>query len=76
LPSWELLRPRSRRLPQPQGTPAPDAIAPTRDVWTSQETFGLGSGTSEDAAANQKYDYFRFYETLVPGAGSTHLESK
>jgi outer membrane protein assembly factor BamA len=31
--------------------------------WTSQKTYGLGMGTAEDAAVDQKYDYFRFYET-------------
>jgi outer membrane protein assembly factor BamA len=35
-----------------------------RLYWTSQKTYGLGTGTPEDAAVDQKYDYFRFYETL------------
>jgi outer membrane protein assembly factor BamA len=34
-----------------------------RLYWTSQKTYGLGTGTPEDAAVDQKYDYFRFYET-------------
>jgi outer membrane protein assembly factor BamA len=34
-----------------------------RLYWTSQKTYGLGAGTAEDAAVDQKYDYFRFYET-------------
>jgi surface antigen Omp85-like protein len=35
-----------------------------RLYWTSQKTYGLGTGTAEAAAVDQKYDYFRFYETL------------
>ena len=31
---------------------------------TSQETFGLGTGTSEDAALNQKFNFIRSYETV------------
>jgi len=34
-----------------------------RLYWTSQKTYGLGTGSAEDAAVDQKYDYFRFYET-------------
>jgi outer membrane protein assembly factor BamA len=34
-----------------------------RLYWTSQKTYGLGTSTTEDAAVDQKYDYFRFYET-------------
>jgi hypothetical protein len=34
-----------------------------RLYWTSQKTYGLGTGTTEDAAVDQKYDYFRFYES-------------
>jgi outer membrane protein assembly factor BamA len=34
-----------------------------RLYWTSQKTYGLGTATPEDAAVDQKYDYFRFYET-------------
>jgi hypothetical protein len=34
-----------------------------RLYWTSQKTYGLGTGTAEDDAVDQKYDYFRFYET-------------
>jgi outer membrane protein assembly factor BamA len=34
-----------------------------RLYWTSQKTYGLGTDTPEDAAVDQKYDYFRFYET-------------
>jgi hypothetical protein len=37
--------------------------------WTSQKTFGLGTGTAEDAAVDQKYDFFRFYETLYRHVG-------
>lgn len=35
-----------------------------RLYWTSQETYGLGVGSREEAAVDQAYDYFRFYETL------------
>lgn len=35
-----------------------------RLYWTAQKTFGLGTGTAEDAAIDQKYDYLRFHETL------------
>ena len=35
-----------------------------RLYWTSQKTYGIGTDTSEGAAVDQKYDYFRFYETL------------
>ena len=35
-----------------------------RLYWTSQKTYGLGTGTSEGDAVDQKYDYFRFYETF------------
>jgi len=35
-----------------------------RLYWTSQKTYGLGTNTAEGAAVDQKYDYFRFYETL------------
>jgi hypothetical protein len=35
-----------------------------RLYWTSQKTYGLGTATGEGAAVDQKYDYFRFYETL------------
>jgi outer membrane protein assembly factor BamA len=34
-----------------------------RLYWTSQKTYGLGTTTAEDAGVDQKYDYFRFYET-------------
>jgi hypothetical protein len=34
-----------------------------RLYWTSQKTYGLGTNTSEGAAVDQEYDYFRFYET-------------
>jgi hypothetical protein len=34
-----------------------------RLYWTSQKTYGLGTGTAEGDAVDQKYDYFRFYET-------------
>jgi hypothetical protein len=33
-----------------------------RLYWTSQKTYGLGTSTAEDAAVDQKYDYFRFFE--------------
>ena len=35
-----------------------------RLYWTSQKTFGLGSDTLEGDAVNQKFDQFRFYETI------------
>jgi hypothetical protein len=35
-----------------------------RLYWTSQKTYGLGAATTEGGAVDQKYDYFRFYETL------------
>jgi outer membrane protein assembly factor BamA len=35
-----------------------------RLYWTSQKTYGLGTATAEGAAVDQKYDYFRLYETL------------
>lgn len=35
-----------------------------RLYWTSQKTYGIGTDTSEGLAVDQKYDYFRFYETL------------
>ena len=35
-----------------------------RLYWTSQKTYGIGTDTAESAAVDQKYDYFRFYETL------------
>ena len=35
-----------------------------RLYWTSQKTYGLGTDTTEGGAVDQKYDYFRFYETL------------
>ena len=31
---------------------------------TSQDTFSLGTGTSEDDAVNQQYHFYRVYETL------------
>jgi hypothetical protein len=40
-----------------------------RLYWTSQKTYGLGTGTTEDAAVDQKYDYYRFYETLFKQVG-------
>ena len=42
-----------------------------RFQWTSQDTFGLGTTTTAADKVNQKYDYFRVYETayraLRPG---------
>jgi hypothetical protein len=35
-----------------------------RLYWTSQKTYGLGGATAKGAAVDQRYDYFRFYETL------------
>ena len=35
-----------------------------RLYWTSQKTYGLGTDSTEDAAVDQKYDYFRFFETM------------
>jgi len=40
-----------------------------RLYWTSQKTYGLGSDTLEGAAIDQKYDAFRFYETLYRRVG-------
>ncbi len=40
-----------------------------RLYWTSQKTYGLGTATAEDDAVDQKYDYFRFYETLYRQVG-------
>jgi outer membrane protein assembly factor BamA len=37
--------------------------------WTSQKTYGLGADTSEGDAVDQKYDYFRFFETLYRRVG-------
>jgi hypothetical protein len=34
-----------------------------RLYWTSQKTYGLGTDTPEGGAVDQKYDYFRFFET-------------
>jgi outer membrane protein assembly factor BamA len=35
-----------------------------RLYWTSQKTYGLGTATTQSDAVDQKYDYFRFYETF------------
>ena len=40
-----------------------------RLYWTSQKTYGLGSDSLESAAVDQKYDAFRFYETLYRRVG-------
>lgn len=40
-----------------------------RLYWTSQETFGLGTDTTPDDVVDQKYDNFRFYETLYRRVG-------
>jgi hypothetical protein len=40
-----------------------------RLYWTSQKTYGLGTDTTEGGAIDQKYDYFRFYETLYRQVG-------
>ncbi len=34
-----------------------------RFQWTSQDTYGLGTGTSDADRVNMKFDYFRVYET-------------
>ena len=39
-------------------------LSDNRLYWTSQKTYGLGTDTAEDAAVDQKYDYFRFFETM------------
>ena len=39
-------------------------VSDNRLYWTSQKTYGLGTDTAEDAAVDQKYDYFRFFETM------------
>lgn len=45
-----------------------------RLYWTSQKTYGLGSDTLEGDAVDQKYDAFRFYETLFRRVGrNTYL---
>jgi outer membrane protein assembly factor BamA len=35
-----------------------------RAYWTNQDTYGLGTNTTPDQAANVKYDYLRFYQTV------------
>jgi outer membrane protein assembly factor BamA len=40
-----------------------------RLYWTSQKTYGLGTDTTEGGAVDQKYDYFRLYETLYRRVG-------
>jgi Omp85 superfamily domain len=40
-----------------------------RIYWTSQKTYGLGSDTLESAAVDQKYDAFRFYNTIYRRVG-------
>jgi hypothetical protein len=40
-----------------------------RLYWTSQKTYGLGTDTEGEGAIDQKYDYFRFYETLFRRVG-------
>ena len=48
-----------------------------RAYWTNQDTYGLGTSTTPDQAANVKYDYLRFYQAayrklhpnLYAGAG-------
>ncbi len=40
-----------------------------RLYWTSQKTYGLGSDTLEENAVDQKYDAFRFYQTLYGRVG-------
>ena len=42
-----------------------------RLYWTSQKTYGLGTDTAEGAAVDQKYDYFRFYETVYRRSRAT-----
>ena len=39
-------------------------LSDNRLYWTSQKTYGLGTDSAEDAAVDQKYDYFRFFETM------------
>ena len=34
-----------------------------RFLWTSQDTYGLGTGTTSADGVNMKYDYVRIYET-------------
>jgi len=34
-----------------------------RFLWTSQDTYGLGTGTAPEDGMNLKYDHFRVYET-------------
>jgi hypothetical protein len=40
-----------------------------RLYWTSQKTYGLGGDTNEGEAIDQKYDYYRFFETLYRRVG-------
>ena len=35
-----------------------------RFLWTSQDTYGLGTSTVSDDRVNMRYDYFRVHETL------------
>jgi hypothetical protein len=45
-----------------------------RLYWTSQKTYGLGTDTQQSDAVDQKYDYFRFYETIYRQLGhNTYL---
>jgi hypothetical protein len=39
-------------------------LGDNRLYWTSQKTFGLGTQTMEADAVDQKYEYFRFFETF------------
>jgi outer membrane protein assembly factor BamA len=40
-----------------------------RFQWTSQDTFGLGTGTSPSDEINLEFDYFRVYETAYRSLG-------
>jgi small-conductance mechanosensitive channel len=40
-----------------------------RFQWTSQDTFGLGTGTSPSDEINLDFDYFRVYETAYRSLG-------
>ena len=41
-----------------------DLDGDNRFLWTSQDTFGLGTTTAPADEINMKFDYFRLYETV------------
>ena len=44
-------------------------VGDNRFQWTSQDTFGLGTSSTEDDAVNAHYDFFRVYETAYRSLG-------